>query len=97
MLAMKSHKKAAEDPGYRPRVGDKQQTPSTVRKHTRSHTNTHAYGMLTSGRCTAVTLASVIDCPPRFVCLWVPTGIPPGVRGVNESGARQDYQPSSSN
>lgn len=24
----------------------------------------------------AVTLASVIDCPPRFVCLWVPVGIP---------------------
>lgn len=38
MLAMKSHKKAAEDPGYRPRVGDKQQTHAQTHALTHKHT-----------------------------------------------------------
>ncbi len=47
-----------------------------VLTHTRTHTHTFP-GNLNQRLRWVVTLASVIDCPPRFVCLWVPVGIPP--------------------
>lgn len=44
---------------------------------TPKHKFTHTFPVnLNQQLCRAVTLASVIDCPPKFVCLWVPAGIP---------------------
>lgn len=48
----------------------------TNSKHFDTHTHTRFQGNLNQRLCRAVTLASAIDCPPRFVCLWVPMGIP---------------------
>lgn len=48
----------------------------TNSKHLDTHAHTRFPGNLNQRLCRAVTLASAIDCPPRFVCLWAPMGIP---------------------